>query len=332
MTERVRLAHGNGGRYMRELIEDVFAQALGDVAPDVQCDAAVLPALDGLPMLTTDGFTVQPLFFPGGDLGSLAVHGSVNDLAVSGARPLWLTLAATLEEGLAIDELRRLVESFAAAARAAGVRVAAGDTKVVPRGHGGGAYFAVAGLGVQRRAGLGLGAIVPGDVVLVSGPVGDHGACVMFARQDFDLDAPMFSDSASVAPLCETLHTLPGLRFMRDPTRGGLATVACEIARAGPCGVRLLEGDVPVREVTRGVCEILGYDPLYLACEGRVVAVVAERDAAEALARWRALEAGRLAARIGTITARRGVVVLQTSIGGERALDELEDDPLPRIC
>lgn len=332
MSERIRLAQGNGGRQMRELIEDLFLQAFGEQAPNAQTDAAVLPPLDGAPVLTTDGFTVQPLEFPGGDLGSLAVHGSVNDLAVSGAEPRWLTLSAILEEGLETEQLRRLVNSMAQAAHAANVRIAAGDTKVVPRGHGGGAYFSVAGLGALKRPGLGLAAIQPGDAVLVSGPVGDHGVCVLLAREEFDMQAELRSDCASVLPLCRTLWSLPGLRFMRDPTRGGLATVACEIQRSTGLGILLQEATLPVHDSTRAVCDMLGYDPLYLACEGRVVAVVAADHADEALRRWQALPEGAEAARIGTIAAAGQPVTLCTGIGGERVLDELEEDPLPRIC
>lgn len=332
MSERVMLAHGNGGRFMRELIDEVFAAAFGDEAPDCRCDAAALPAADGDLMITTDGFTVQPLEFPGGDLGMLAAHGTINDLAVAGAEPRWLTLGVILEEGLEIASLRRLVDSFAREVRAAGARVVAGDTKVVPRGHGGGAYFGVSGVGVRRRRGLDIASAAAGDALLVSGSVGDHGIAVLLAREDFDLRAPARSDCASVLALCRALWPLPGLRFMRDPTRGGLVTVAHEIAQGSGRTLRLREAAVPVRDPTRSVCEMLGYDPLYLACEGRVVAVVAAADAPEALRRWRAIDGGGDAACIGSVEAGRPQVVLETALGGERLLDELEDDPLPRIC
>ena len=332
MSARILLAHGNGGRFMRELIDEVFAAALGDLAPDARRDAAPLPAVDAPLMITTDGFTVQPLEFPGGDLGSLAAHGTINDLAVAGAEPRWLTLAAILEEGLEIERLRRFVASFAEAARAAGARVLAGDTKVVPRGNGGGAYFTVTGIGERRRDGVAIDRVEPGDAVLVSGPVGDHGIAVMLAREDFDLRADVRSDCASVLGLCRALWPLPGLRFTRDPTRGGLATVAHEIAHARGVGLRLRDDSLPVRDTTRSVCEMLGYDPLYLACEGRVVAVLSPADAPEALRRWRAIAAGRDAALVGRIVDGPARVVLETAIGGERLLDELEDDPLPRIC
>lgn len=332
MTGRVMLAHGNGGRFMREQIDEVFVAAFGDEAPDSRCDAAALPAADGELMITTDGFTVQPLEFPGGNLGSLAAHGTINDLAVAGAEPRWLTLGVILEEGLEIACLRRIVDSFAREVRAAGARVVAGDTKVVPRGQGGGAYFSVSGVGVRRRHGLDIGSVAAGDALLVSGPVGDHGIAVLLAREDFDLRGSARSDCASVLALCRALWPLPGLRFMRDPTRGGLVTVAHEVAQGCGLALRLREDAVPVRDSTRAVCEMLGYDPLYLACEGRVVAVVAAADAPEALHRWRAIDGGSEAECIGAVESGKPQVVLATALGGERVLDELEDDPLPRIC
>jgi hydrogenase expression/formation protein HypE len=213
------------------------------------------------------------------------------------------------------------------------VRIAAGDTKVVRRGEGGGVYFATTGIGT-RPPGLDLGMhrVQPGDALLISGPVGDHGICVMLAREQFGLKGEVRSDEASVLPLTRALLDLPGLRFMRDPTRGGLATVACELAHVTGHGVRLRETDVPVRDAVRSVCAMLGYDPYYLACEGRVVAVVAAADAAEALRRWRGLPGGADARVSGDLTVAEPRVVLETTLGGERYLEELEDDPLPRIC
>ena len=333
----VGLAHGNGGRLMRALIEEVFARHLADPALDTAADAVPIALPDGEVVVTTDGFTVQPLSFPGGDIGALAVHGTVNDLAVSGARPLYLTLAALIEEGLEISFLERIVASLAAASRAAGVRVVAGDTKVVPRGQGGGLYLALTGIGVRPRGHrLGLGAIETGDAVLVSGPVGDHGIAVMLAREAFGLSGDVESDAACVLPLTEAAGAVSGLRFMRDPTRGGLATVAHEIAGGTGKVVELEEAAIPIRGTTRSVCDMLGYDPLYLASEGRVVAVAAP-DAAEAvLGAWRALPQGGEAAIVGRIGSaadeRFARVVLRTRIGGARNLPELESDPLPRIC
>jgi hydrogenase expression/formation protein HypE len=330
---RILLAHGNGGRLMRELVTGLFARHLGNPLLDTDADAATLPPLDGEPMVTTDGFTVQPLEFPGGDLGSLAAHGVINDLAVAGAEPRYFTLSALIEEGLERALLDRLVGSFAAAARAHGVAVVAGDTKVVRRGEGGGLYLAVAGIGVKRaRATLAIEAIAPGDVLLVSGPVGDHGIAVMLAREQFGLSGELRSDSASVLPLARAVRDLPGLRFMRDPTRGGLATVCHEIARACGHAVALAQDCVPLRPEVVSVCEMLGYDPYFLACEGRIVAVADAAAADTVLARWRALPQGSGARRIGRVEAGAPRVILETPLGGRRVLDELEDDPLPRIC
>jgi hydrogenase expression/formation protein HypE len=329
----ISLAHGNGGRYMRELIEELFARHLANPLLDVHTDAARLPDMDGEIMVTTDGFTVQPLEFPGGTIGSLAVHGTVNDLAVSGAVPHYLTLSAFIEEGFEIAQLERIVLSLADAAREANVAVVAGDTKVVRRGEGGGLYLSATGIGVRpKHLQLGLDRIRSGDAVLVSGPVGDHGIAVMLAREQFGLHGELQSDAASVLPLAQALLPLGGLRFMRDPTRGGLATVMHEICRATKLQVRLNQPAIPVREQVTAVCEILGYDPLFLACEGRVVAVVEALRASDALARWQALPQGRDAAIIGSISEGRAYVVLETELGGERMLEELEDDPLPRIC
>ena len=329
----ISLAHGNGGRYMRELIESVFARHLSNPLLDIQADAVPLPLDGGEVMFTTDGFTVQPLEFPGGDIGSLAVHGTVNDLSVAGAKPLYLSLNAFIEEGLEVALLDRVIASLARAAKEAGVQVACGDTKVVPRGEGGGLYLATTGIGVKdRNLKLGMDKIKPGDVILVSGPVGDHGIAVMFAREQFGLRGDLQSDSASVYPLTSALLGLPGLRFMRDPTRGGLAMIANEIARATGLGVRLRAESVPVRDPVVSVCEMLGYDPYYLACEGRVVAVVAADQADTALSTWKKLLQGNGAAIIGVVENSKSHVVLQTELGGERVLEDLEDDPLPRIC
>jgi len=330
--DRISLAHGNGGRFMRELIEEIFARHLDNPDLDTRADAVPIALNGGEPLITTDGFTVQPLEFPGGDIGSLAVHGTVNDLAVAGARPLYLTLNAFIEEGLEIETLDRIVASLARAAREAGVRVTAGDTKVLRRGEGGGLYLATTGVGT-RLPGVApsMRRIEDGDVVLVSGTVGDHGTAVMLAREDFGLRGDLRSDAASVLSLTEIMMRFDGLRFMRDPTRGGVASVANEIVRATGFGVRL-EAGIPVRDSVASVCEMLGYDPLYLACEGRVVAVIDPMQAEEALAAWRATDAGSDAARIGRIVSDSKRVILETSLGGERFLEELEDDPLPRIC
>jgi len=330
---RILLAHGNGGRLMRELITDIFARHLGNPLLDTDADAVALPQLDGEIMVTTDGFTVEPLEFPGGDIGSLAVHGVVNDLAVAGADPCYLTLSALIEEGLEIDRLDRFITSFAHTARQNHVAVVAGDTKVVRRGEGSGLYLSVTGIGVRRTATrLAMDRIMPGDVVLVSGPVGDHGIAVMLAREQFGLSGELLSDSASVLPLTRAVRDFPALKFMRDPTRGGLATVAHEIARASGHSIMLDQNAVPLRPEVVSVCEMLGYDPYFLACEGRVVAVVDPFAADEVLARWRGLPEGRDACIIGRVELGDSRVILETGLGGRRVIDELEDDPLPRIC
>ena len=285
----VSLAHGNGGRMMRELIEELFVPALANPLLDTNADAVSLsvPADQEL-VVTTDGFTVQPLEFPGGNIGSLAVHGTVNDLAVSGAVPRYMTLSVFLEEGLEIALLRRVVDALGRAARACGVAVVAGDTKVVGRGDCDGVYLAATGIGFRPRGVcLALRRIRSGDRVLVSGPIGEHGAAVMLARQEFGLRGHLESDSASVFPQAQALTTVAGLKFMRDPTRGGLATVAHEIARLAGLCVRLVESQIPINDSVQSVCELLGFDPLYLACEGRLIAVVAPETAERALAALR---------------------------------------------
>jgi hydrogenase expression/formation protein HypE len=329
---RISLAHGNGGRFMRELIEEIFARHLGRDELDTQADAVPIALDGGDVLITTDGFTVQPLEFPGGDIGSLAVHGTTNDLAVAGAKPLYLTLNAFIEEGFEIATLDRIVASLARAARESGVRITAGDTKVLRRGEGGGLYLATTGVGVRLPGVVpSLDRIEDGDVMIVSGPVGDHGTAVMLAREDFGLRGDLVSDAGPVMALTERLLGFDGLRFMRDPTRGGIASIAHEIHRATGFGVRF-EPTIPVRDPVQSVCDMLGYDPYYLACEGRVLAVVAPDQADAALAAWRALDEGRDAARIGRISAQDTRVILETELGGERFLEELEDDPLPRIC
>jgi hydrogenase expression/formation protein HypE len=328
----VSLAHGNGGRLMRELIDEVFVRLLRNPFLDTTADAASLPLPVGEELVvTTDGFTVKPLEFPGGNIGSLAVHGTVNDLAVTGAIPRFMTLSVFLEEGLEISVLRRVIEALAAAARDCNVAVVAGDTKVVGRGECDGMYLSMAGMGFKPAGKrFALDRVRIGDQILVSGPVGDHGAAVLLARQEFGFRGDLKSDAASVLPEARALIDIAGLRFMRDPTRGGLATVTHEIAHTTGFAVQLVEDQIPVNDAVQSVCELLGFDPLYLACEGRLVAIVAPEDAPAALGALQHI--APLAAIIGEIRAGGPQVVLQTSFGGQRMLDELEDDPLPRIC
>lgn len=332
--KHIRLAHGNGGRYMRELIDHLFAARLGAQGLDTRLDAAPIEVPDGQRlMMTTDGFTVDPLEFPGGNIGSLAIHGTVNDLAVAGATPLYLTLNAFIEEGTEMALLERIVDALAAAAGEAGVRLVAGDTKVLGKGQCGGVYLATTGVGaVDPALELGQHRVQPGDRVVVSGSVGDHGTAVLLAREQYGLRGDLASDSASVHPVTRTLLKFPGLRFMRDPTRGGLATVALDLAREAGLGVALDEAAIPLSEPVRAVCELLGYDPLYLACEGRVVAVIDAAEAESAVDELRASGAAPGAAIIGTVDGGLPRVTLTTGLGGQRLVDELEDDPLPRIC
>jgi hydrogenase expression/formation protein HypE len=328
----ISLAHGNGGRYMRELIDELFARHLANPDLDVQADAVPIEISGGEVLFTTDGFTVQPLEFPGGNIGSLAVHGTTNDLAVAGAVPKYLSLNAFIEEGMEIELLDRIIKSLAETAAEIGVKVVAGDTKVLRRGEGGGLYLATTGVGVRSGQKLTMGNIKNGDAIIVSGPVGDHGIAVMLAREEFGLRGDIQSDAASVLDLTQAAMEFQGLRFMRDPTRGGLATVCTELHRATGMGVRLKQGALPVRDPVQSVCDMLGYDPMYLACEGRVVAVIDAAQADALLSAWQGLPSGVHASLIGCIDSAINHVLLETEIGGERMLEELEDDPLPRIC
>lgn len=333
----ITLAHGNGGRYMRELIEGLFAKHLGAAsgatALDTHADAVLLNLESTELLFTTDGFTVQPLEFPGGDIGALAVHGTCNDLAVAGGLPRYLSLNVFIEEGLEVAVLDRLIASLAQAAREVGVRVVAGDTKVVRRGEGGGLYLATTGIGTRLPGPLlGMGNICDGDAIIVSGPVGDHGISVMLAREQFGLRGDVRSDAASVLPLTRALLAFSGLRFMRDPTRGGLATVCHEIHHATGFGMQLQQAAIPIRPPVQTVCDMLGYDPLFLACEGRVVAVIAADQADAAVSALNCMADAEQASVIGHIDRAAQHVILHTELGGQRILEELEDDPLPRIC
>ncbi|AUX24247.1 hydrogenase [Sorangium cellulosum] len=332
---RVVLAHGGGGRVMHRLIRELFVAAFDSPWLAAGHDGAVIDPGGGALALTTDAFTVRPLFFPGGDIGSLAVHGTVNDLAMCGARPRYLTASFVLEEGLPLDDLRRVVASMAGAARRSGVAVVAGDTKVVERGKGDGVYIAVTGVGqVESRAPIAPERVRPGDVVLVSGPVGDHGVAVMTAREGIGIETDLVSDSAPVADaVLALIRAGVDVRCLRDPTRGGLATVLCEIASAAGIGVRVAEEAIPVRPAVADACELLGLDPCYVACEGRFVAFVPEADGERALAILRATPGGEGARRIGRATSGPpGTVVLEGALGGERVLDMLSGEQLPRIC
>jgi hydrogenase expression/formation protein HypE len=333
--ERITLAHGAGGKATRDLVEALFLEELGNEALTPLGDSAVVPPAGGRLAVTTDSYVVHPLVFPGGDIGELAVNGTVNDLAVAGARPLWLTAGFVLEEGLPIELLREIVHSMGSAATRAGVPVAAGDTKVVERGKADGLYVTTAGVGVlEHDLELVPARVRPGDRILLSGTLADHGMAVMIARGDLHLEGDVASDTAPVHELAAALLRLgEALRWMRDPTRGGLATALNELATQSALAVRLQESVLPVRAPVFAACEILGIDPLYVANEGKLVAVVASEATDDALAALRAHPLGAEAVEIGVIEAEpEGIVLLDTALGGSRIVDVLVGDPLPRIC
>jgi hydrogenase expression/formation protein HypE len=325
--ELVTLAHGSGGKATRRLVEELFVEELSNPVLDRLGDAAVA---DGL-AFTTDSYVVKPLFFPGGDIGELAVNGTVNDLAVAGAEPMWLSAGFVIEEGFPLDQLRLIVCSMASAAERAGVAIVAGDTKVVERGGADGVFITTAGIG---RARADFGRPQSGDRILVSGPLGDHGFAVLVARGELKLESALESDTAPVHELASALRGLgPSLRWMRDPTRGGLATTLNELATSTGLAVRLQEETIPIRAEVAGAAEILGIDPLYVANEGKLVAVVAADAASDALDLVRTLPLGADAALIGRLEPDPpGLVLLDTTLGGSRIVDMLVGDPLPRIC
>lgn len=336
LDEVVTLAHGAGGKSSAALIDSVFLEAFRNPELEQMGDGAVLTLPSGERLaFSTDSFVVSPLQFPGGSIGHLAVHGTVNDLAVSGARPQWLSAAFVIAEGFEIAKLREIVADMAEAARAAGVQLVTGDTKVVPRGAADGLYITTSGVGIIP-AGRQLSArsVRPGDKVVLSGTLGDHGMSVMLARGDLALEADLHSDTAPVHELVEALlSAAPSTRWMRDPTRGGLGTICNELAQDAGVAVILDELLLPVAPMVQGACDLLGIDPLYVANEGKFVAVVPPDEAEPAVAALRAHAYGRNAAVIGEIIAEpEGIVALRTPFGGSRIVDMLVGDPLPRIC
>lgn len=321
----------------RRLVEGVFVDALSNPALNLLHDGAFL-SLNGSGRMafTTDSYVIRPLFFPGGDIGSLSVHGTVNDLAMCGARPLALSAGFILEEGFEVDELRRIVASMKAAAAEAGVPVVTGDTKVVDRGKGDGVYINTAGVGMIP-AGVEISPLRarPGDVVLVNGPIADHGVAILSVREGLEFETTLETDSASLHDLVAALLDALGeaVHVLRDPTRGGVAAALHEIAGAAGVGVRLEEARLPLRDQVRGACEILGLDPLYVANEGKCLVIVAPEAAEEALEVMRSHPRGRESVRIGEVTeGEAGQVILKSRIGGERVVDLLSGEPLPRIC
>ncbi|MBV9313349.1 MAG: hydrogenase expression/formation protein HypE [Pseudonocardia sp.] len=332
---RITLAHGAGGKATHNLINAIFLEAFRNPELEQLADAAVLSLGDTRLAFTTDSYVVSPLFFPGGDIGELAVNGTVNDLAMAGARPLSLSAGFILEEGFPTEDLRRIVASMASAAQRAGVHIVTGDTKVVQRGKGDGCYINTAGVGLlERPVSLSPAAARPGDAVVVSGPIGDHGITVMLARGELDIEADVRSDTAPLHELTAALLTAaPNTRMLRDATRGGVATILNEVAVASQVAVVVDENAVPVRDEVRGASELLGIDPLYVACEGRLVAFIPAEQVDAALAALHAHELGAGAAVIGRVgDDPPGLVLLRTGFGGTRIVDMLVGDPLPRIC
>jgi hydrogenase expression/formation protein HypE len=333
--ERITMSHGSGGKATQTLIEAIFLEAFRNPLLEELEDSARLRLGGSRVALTTDSYVVSPLFFPGGDIGDLAVNGTVNDLSVAGATPLYLSAGFILEEGFPVADLTRVAQSMRDAAAAAGVSVVTGDTKVVQRGKADGCYINTAGVGlIERDVTLGVATARPGDAVIVSGPIGDHGITIMLARGELDIEADVRSDTAPLNGLAAALlDAVPGTRAMRDATRGGVATILNEIARAANVGLLAVEDDIPVRAEVRGACELLGIDPMYVACEGRLVAVVPGADSGRAVSALRAHPLGEQAAVIGQVRAEHpGMVQLRTAFGGTRIVDLLVGDPLPRIC
>ena len=334
-VDKVLLGHGSGGKLSAQLVERVFLPAFGNPTLDQLNDQATF-AIDGVRLaMTTDSFVVKPLFFPGGDIGSLAVHGTVNDLAMGGAQPLYLSVAFILEEGLPMDSLHRIADSLHRAAHAAGVQIITGDTKVVEQGKGDGLFINTTGIGVVPN-GLQLGSerAKPGDKIILSGSLGDHGIAILAQREGLEFDTTIESDSAPLHKLVDAiLGTGAVVRVMRDPTRGGLSSSLNEIATRSQVGMVIDEEKIPVREEVRGACEMLGLDPLYVANEGKMIAIV-EPDAADrVVAAMRGNIYGREARVIGTVVEKNpGTVVMKTTFGTTRIVDMLAGDQLPRIC
>lgn len=334
---RVDLTHGSGGRAMAQLIEQLFARHFDNEFLSQGNDGAVLPppTFPGQLVMATDAHVVSPLFFPGGDIGCLSVHGTINDVAVMGARPLWLAASFILEEGFPLADLDRIVASMAQASREAGVPVVTGDTKVVEAGKADGVFISTTGVGVLP-AGRQLGGdrARPGDAILLSGSIGDHGMAIMAVRESLGFASAIQSDTAALHGLIDAmLATGADIRCLRDPTRGGLATTANEIARQSGVGMMLHEAAIPVNAEVAAACEFLGLDPLYVANEGKLIAVVAAADAERVLAAMRAHPLGARAARIGEVIADdHHFVQMTTGLGGRRIVDWLTGDQLPRIC
>jgi hydrogenase expression/formation protein HypE len=334
-TGAVDMTHGGGGRAMAELIADLFHRHLKNPILDQGHDAAVFDVPPGRLVMSTDAHVISPLFFPGGDIGSLSIHGTLNDVAMAGARPLSLTAGFILEEGFPLADLERIVMSMARAAREAGVPVVSGDTKVVERGKGDGVFITTAGVGVlPEGVAISPASAKPGQAVLLSGSIGDHGVAILSKRENLEFETEIRSDSAALHGLvADMIAAVPGIAVLRDPTRGGLATALNEIAHASGVGVVLREDAIPVRPDVEGACELLGLDPLYVANEGKLVCICDAQDADRLLQVMRAHPLGAEASRIGEIVEDADkMVVMRTGFGGARVVDWLSGEQLPRIC
>ncbi|MCF6230206.1 MAG: hydrogenase expression/formation protein HypE [Gammaproteobacteria bacterium] len=331
----VDMAHGSGGRAMAQLIEQLFIKHLDNALLRQGNDQACFNVPAGRMVMSTDGHVISPLFFPGGDIGSLAVHGTVNDVSMSGAKPLYLAAGFILEEGFPLADLERVVISMAAAAKAAGVAVVTGDTKVVERGKGDGIFITTTGVGmVPDGVNISGDCAQPGDAVLVSGTLGDHGVAVMSSRENLEFDTQIESDSAALHTLvADMVKAVPTIHCLRDPTRGGLATTLNELATQSQVGIRLEERAIPIQPAVSAACELLGLDPLYIANEGKLVAICPAKEAAQLLAVMRAHPLGQQAAIIGNVVEDpHSFVQMETAFGGSRIVDWLASEQLPRIC
>jgi hydrogenase expression/formation protein HypE len=333
--DHVSLGHGSGGKLSAELMRDVFLPAFRNSTLERMEDQAVFAVNNGRMAFTTDSFVVKPLFFPGGDIGSLAVHGTVNDLAMGGAKPLFLSTAFIIEEGFSMEKLRRIVDSLGRAAKDCGVQIVTGDTKVVDKGSGDGVFINTTGLGVVTEGVyLSAGEARPGDAVILSGSIGEHGIAILAEREGLEFDSPVESDSAPLHKLvADMLETTHAIRCLRDPTRGGVSSSLNEIAAQSQVGIMLDEPSILIREEVRGACEMLGLDPLYVANEGKLLAIVDAKVADELVAVMRRNPLGRDARRIGTVSGMdAGWVTMRTVLGTTRIVDMLAGDQLPRIC
>ncbi|TNB46255.1 hydrogenase expression/formation protein HypE [Martelella lutilitoris] len=334
-TGHVEMVHGGGGRAMADLIDGLFLRYLKNPCLEQAHDAAVLRPQSGRPVLTTDGHVVSPLFFPGGDIGALSVHGTLNDLAMAGAMPVALTVSFILEEGFSLADLERIVRSMADAARAAGVPVVAGDTKVVERGKGDGVYISTTGLGIAPEGvDIGPHRVQPGQAILLSGTIGDHGCAILSKRENLGFETEICSDSAALHRLVAAMIAIsPSIALLRDPTRGGLAATLNEVAHAAGVGMALEEAAIPVHQDVAAACELLGLDPLHIANEGKLVAICDAGDADALLKAMRDDPLGRQAMRIGSVVEDDAALVeMTTRFGGRRIVDWLAGEQLPRIC